>query len=110
MSIDARETTEKTIGDNVFVVKTYATARETNAIQQAYFKGAKVEIIGEQPKISDFNPSVQFEVEKELVAQLVVSMNGTTERVVDRCLDLQSSLYRELIQALDEIASAKKKT
>lgn len=103
-----REQKEIKAGISAFEVKTYATAREANSIQQAYFKGSKLEIVGEQPKISEFNPGVQFEVEQELIANMVISMDGSTENIVERCLDLPNETYRELVEQLDALVSKKK--
>lgn len=103
-----RETKKINIENNEFEVKTYATAREATTIQQAYFKGQKVEVVGDQPKIAEFNPGVQFEVEKELVNQMVVALNGDQANLVDRIIDLPNDIYRQLITQLDEIVSKKK--
>lgn len=61
-----RETRTLTIGQYSFSVKTYATAREVNAIQRVYFRGTKVDVVGQEPRIQEFNPDVQFEVQKEM--------------------------------------------
>lgn len=103
-----RETTTLTIGEHAFIVKTYATAREVNAIQGAYFRGAKVELVGDQPKISEFNPSIQVEVHKEMIAQMVQSVDGVSDGIVDMCLDLPNSVYVELTTELDALVSKKK--
>lgn len=104
-----RATQEIRIGDHAYVVKTYATAREANEIQQAYFKGTKLEVVGAEPKISEFNPGVQFDVHQEMVRQTVVSMDGSAEDIIERCLELPSDEFDELVQALDAIVSKKKK-
>lgn len=103
-----RETKTLKIGSHTFVVKTYATAREANSIQQTYYKGTKVEVVGEQPKISELNPGVGFDVQQELIAQMVVSMDGEADNIVDRCLDLPSDTYNELVAQLDDLVSKKK--
>lgn len=103
-----RDTTELTLGTNSFKVKTYATAREANAIQQAYFKGTKLEVVGDQPKISEFNPGVQFDVHQEMIRQMVVSMDESSERIVERCVDLPNNDFAELVTALDQLISKKK--
>lgn len=103
-----RETKEIVIEKHKFEVKTYATAREVKAIQSAYFKGAKIEIVAEQPKISEFNPDVQFEVEKETIRTMVVSVDGSAEDIVDRCIDLPNDIYLELVGELDSLVSKKK--
>lgn len=103
-----RETKKITAGGHSFTVKTYATAREAHAIQQAYFKGTKLEVVGEQPKISEFNPGVQFEVYQEMVRQMVVDMDDVAEEIVDRCVDLPSEHFDELIAELDGLIAKKK--
>ena len=103
-----RETRAQKFGAHELVVKTYASGREANAIQQAYLKGSKVEIVGEQPKISEFNPAVQQEVEKEMITQMAVSLDGSSDNLVERCLDLPSDIYYEMIQYLDTLVSKKK--
>jgi hypothetical protein len=103
-----RETKDIEIGGRKFKVKTYATAREHQAIQQAYFKGTKLEVVGEQPKISELNPGVLHEVHQEMIRQLVVSMDGTADNIVERCLDLPHDDFGALVGQLDTIISKKK--
>lgn len=103
-----RDTKEIKTGNHTFVVKTYATAREYNAIQQAYFTGTKVEIVGDAPRINEINPGVMFEVHQELVRQAVVSMDGDPANVVERCLELPNDEFQELVGQLDEIVTKKK--
>jgi hypothetical protein len=103
-----RETKEIKVGEHSFIVKTYVTAREQNAVQQAYFKGTKVEVAGNQPRISEFNPGVQYEVRVELIRQMVVAMDDSSEDIVGRCENLPSSDFDALAAQLDEIAASKK--
>jgi hypothetical protein len=102
-----RETTEVRIGDHKFQVKTYANALEGHLISQVLLKGAKMEVIGETPKITDFDIGAQFEMQKEMIAQMVVSMDDNKERIVERCLELRRSEFDQLIAELDEIISKK---
>jgi hypothetical protein len=103
-----RETTTEEIGGHKFEIKTYATAREANAIQQGYFKGTKMELVGDQPKLTEFNPGIQFEVQQELIRQLVVKMDGTDENIVERCLELRNDIFDQLVAHLDALVSKKK--
>lgn len=103
-----RQTKQIDVGGHTFVVKTYATARETQAIQGAYFKGTKIEIVGKEPKFSEFDPTVQYTAEHELLAQMVISIDGNTETIVERCLDLPSEVYEQLVGEVDALASKKK--
>jgi len=103
-----RETKTLDIDGHQFIVKTYATARETNVIQSAYFKGTKVEVVGEQPKISEFNPNVQYEVKLALIEQMVVKMDGSDENIVTSCSDLPDSIFQKLTAQIDELIAKKK--
>jgi hypothetical protein len=108
MSTSERETKNHQIGSHSYVVKTYATAREVNDIQQIYFKGTKVEVLGREPKINEFNPNVQFEMEQAMIREMVVSMDGSEENIVERCTDLPFTEYRDLISLIDDLVSKKK--
>lgn len=102
-----RETKTIEIENHKFVVKTYATAKETNAIQSAYFKGSKVEIVGEQPKISEFNPTVQYDVKLALIGQIVVEMDGSKDNIVNRCEELKDEVFQELTNQIDTLITKK---
>lgn len=102
-----RETKPLKIGERSFVVKTYATAREVNQIQQALLKGTKVSVVGDQPKIDEFNPSAQFEMECELIKTMVVSMDGS-EDFMPILESSPSEVWNELVVALDALVSKKK--
>lgn len=103
-----REIIPVEIEKHTFEVKSYATALESNAIKQAYFNGTKLEVVGDQPKISEFNPNVQFEVQQEMIKQMVVKMDGSEERIVERCLELPVEEFDTLTGKLDDIITKKK--
>lgn len=102
-----RETKIIEIENHKFTVKTYATAKETNAIQSAYFKGSKVELVNEKPQISEFNPTVQYEVKLALIEQIVVDMDGSKDNIVTRCEELKNEVFQELTMQLDELIAKK---
>lgn len=103
-----RETKDVTIGVHKIVLKTYATARESQAIQNVYFSNTKLEVSGESYKINEFNPGVQTEVNKESVKQLVVSIDDKTDNLVETALDFRSEDFDKLIEEIQEITSKKK--
>ena len=103
-----RENKEFTVGEHKYIVKTYATAREHQAIQTALFAGTKFEITGETPKINEFSPAVLFEMQKETIRQLVVKMDESPDNIVDRALELPSDQFEELVAKLDELIAKKK--
>lgn len=102
-----RETQDLKIGGHTITVKTYATAREHQAIQQVLLKDAKFDVAGDTPKLSDFDPTVMFAMNEETIRQMVVSLDWAVENVVDRCLDLPSADFDELILALNDLVAKK---
>lgn len=103
-----RETTTFVADGHEYKLKTYITAKEKNLIQQKAFIGAKVEMVNDTPKVSDFNPNIQWEVKIELIRQIVLEMDGTTENIVERCENLPTDEFDTLTAELDAIASKKK--
>ena len=103
-----RETKEVTIQSHTFKGKTYATAREMNAIQSAYYKGVKLEVKGEVPSISEFDPAVQYDAQVEMIRQLVVEMDGSADNVADRAEGLPNDVFQELAGAIDQLIAKKK--
>lgn len=104
-----RESKTIDLGDGLSaVIKTYATAREVQSVKQSYFVGTKVEIVGDAPKISEFNPGIQGEVEKAMVQSLCVSIGDTKENLYEVALDLKVEQYNKLIEELDALVSKKK--
>jgi hypothetical protein len=104
-----RETTTIEAGEHKFVVKTFANPIEANLIQKAYFGDSAITIEGDKPKIEKFNPTVQFEVNKMLVTQLVVSMDGSEDDIITRCLTtLRDQEFTTLCGEIDELISKKK--
>lgn len=103
-----RDTTTINTSNHSFTVKTYATAKEHNAIQSAYFKGARVEVVGQEPKISEFDPSVQYHVQLEMIRQLVIDMDNSKDKIIDRCENLPTDEFDDLSIQLDGLISKKK--
>lgn len=106
-----RETTTIEIGKNKFKVKSYATAREAATIQNTYFRGTKVEMVNQAPKISDFNPGIHYEVKLETIKLMVMAINDTITdpaAITEYCEQLPSDQFDDLTIALDAIVVKKK--
>lgn len=104
-----RETTTFTHEGRDYVVKTYASAREMKAIQEILFRGAKIEMQpGKEPKLSDLDPTIQYDIQVEMVRQFIVSIDGTTDRLVERCEDLPHAVFDDLVIKLDGLIAKKK--
>jgi len=103
----------KTSFGTEFEIKAWLTAREEQAINNVIFSHVK---FNPSMKASDardgkgmsmaFNEvpaSITIDQQKETIKQFVVSMNGSKENIVERCLDLRASEYDELIKKITEI-------
>jgi hypothetical protein len=110
--MDTKERATKTLNtpnDFVVVVKTYATAREFEQIQQCYMEGANMKLVGKTPTIDNFDPKSEFEAQKKTIEMLVVSINESAENVVTRMLDdMPKEDYDFVMDALDDLSGKKK--
>lgn len=96
------------VGEHTLVIKTYATGREANEIEQVLLSGAKVNMIGGAMAVESFSPSIQQDANRKAVELLVVSLDGDANSVLERVLDLPNALYLEVIEALNEALGKKK--
>jgi len=91
------------------VVKTYATAREFEMIQQCYMAGASMKLVGKTPQIDNFDPKSDFEAQKKTIEMLVVSINGSTDNLVNVMLDdMPKEDYDVIMGELNELSGKKK--
>lgn len=109
MTTTQRETVEVKFGDHTAIVKSYASAKEHNAIQATYFKGMKAEVVDDKPKLTEFDPTVQYQVKVEMVRQMVTSLDGSGDNIVDRCEELPVEDFDDLTSQIDAIIAKKKK-
>lgn len=107
-----RETKEfTTTGGHVLVYKTYVTGRESNEIQKIILQDMKLEI-GEaklSPFIGQVSAAHFTELNNKTIEILVVSLDGKTEALLDKILDLPNQEYSEVIAKLNEVTGEKKK-
>jgi len=106
-----RETKEfkTSSGKNTLVLYTYATGREIRAIDSKYVSSMKLDMVGGEPSMKNIDMSVAYEAENEMIKALVVSINGSTENIVDTILDLEQDEYNEITAELSVITKKKTK-
>jgi len=104
-----RETkTIKTLLGKDLVVYSYATGGEARQLEQHYLKIAKVELDSASvPSFKDVDPSVLFDVEKEMLRLLVVSYDGKTDSVVETLLDLPQDEYECIVKEVNALIKKK---
>ncbi len=90
------------------VLKTFATAREIQAIEGKLFGSVKMGIEKGEPAMQGFTPLAQQGVEHEMIKLLVVSINDVKEGLVDYALDnIKAEDYDFIIAELNEITKKK---
>lgn len=105
-----RETKEfKTTFGTTLKIKTYLTGGESRAIEGKYLSMAKMDLKGSEPVFKDVDLNVSFEVEKELIKIAVVSLNGSTENILDTILNLRADDYEEVVAELNLLTKKKSK-
>ena len=108
---NTRETKEfkTSSGKNTLVLYTYATGREMRAIDSKYVSSMKLDLKNGEPSMNNIDMSVAYEAENEMIKALVVSINGSTEGVIDAILDLHQDEYNEIIAELNVVTKKKTK-
>lgn len=98
----------KTPHGHVVVLKEYATGRESNELQNIYLSSAKISVVGNTPKIDGFDPKAEEQVIHKMIGLLVVSVDGSTDGVVDAVLDMRVDDYNAVVEKLNEVTGKKK--
>lgn len=105
-----RETkTVETKGGHKVVYKSWISGGESNQLSAVWLEDSRVNMTEDgKTKIEGFSGSVGFKAEKKLIEILVVSVNGSTENIVQAVEDLPLPDYKEILAALDIVTGKKK--
>ncbi len=102
-----RETkTITTPGGVVVEVKSYLTGREADAIDAVLTAGIKVNVadmVSGETTIDDMPASIVADQEAKALEVMLVSINGDTEDVYNKVLDLREDEYKFIKQQAKEI-------
>lgn len=95
-----------------YEVKTYLTAKEFHAYQSAPQAAMTVTARlsedgrGVQPEFGDIDmPTMTKASEYKLIEIGIVSLAGSSDKVLERALDLRRDEYEEIVKSLDFLAS-----
>lgn len=83
------------------VIKTYLTGREYREIENVFLRQAKVNVAGQAS--GDFDGSVVKQAEDQLIQQAVISLDGSSENILERFLDLRNEDFSFLVGQLNEM-------
>lgn len=95
----------KTLSDGTTVVlKSYITAREARTFKNILIGGVKLgSSESDVPSISDVNADALAAEEDAEIQAVVLELNGSTENIVSRVLDLPSSSFDELKALIKQV-------
>lgn len=101
----------QTSGGHTVVLNNYITGREQRAIQDVFLTKIQVGNIAGKPELgaSAFEASTINEAQDVAIRTVVVSLDGSSENILERILDLPSDQSGEIIAAVNEVTDAKKK-
>lgn len=102
----------KTKGGTEIEVYEYLTGGDARKIQQVYLEDVKVELDETgKPTMGNINPLLATKAQDRMIELLVVSVEGATDRLLERILELPSSEFDEVIATLDALqGTSEKKT
>lgn len=107
MSNENRETKEINVGGHVIVYKTYLTGREEREIQNQMLNQLELNQKSGEPEITGFKGAMLREQQDKYILNVVVSIDGSSENILDRLLDLPSTQFNKVMEVVQEIAEKK---
>lgn len=97
-------------GKAEIVLKDFINGRDLRAIQEIYAEHAEME----NGQLKSFKSKTSLSaIQDKLIELVVVSVNGSTENIVDAILDLPSKDYEQILGEVQKVAdgtSTEKKT
>jgi|SRR6185436_6649513 len=104
-----RETKQIKAGEHTIVLKTYLNVKEDRAIRNVMMKYVKVDMNESIPKIDAFPAEVVDEIENQQVSQVVVSVDGKAENVLDALLELRAEEFKIVLDEVKQITNLEEK-
>lgn len=103
-----RETKTELIHGIEFTLNTYITGRELRDIEKQMFSNIEIKTVKGENQIQGTNNAklIQDRADAQIKA-VVVAINGSTDDIVNKVLDLRSEIYTALIEKIEEIVSGK---
>jgi len=105
---NTRETKEVTIGAHTFTLHTYITGRESRLVQTEMINNLEMKQANGSPEISGFKGELIALQEDRLISAIVTVMDGSSENIIDRILDLPTDEYDAILKEVRTVAEGKK--
>jgi len=88
------------------VIKAWITGREKRALGRPFLSGMKFSVTEGEPKAEDINPGELMEkAENIAIETIVVSVNGQTEKIVDKILDMKEKDYEFVKSEINKVTT-----
>lgn len=107
------ERTTKTItttGGHKVVIKDFITGREKREITNIYLRDMEMKQKGGESELSGLKGTVASEAEDKAIELIVVSVNDSEKKVLEKVLNLPSEDYDEVVEAINEVTEPRKKS
>jgi len=101
--MDRETKTIKTpLDSNVVIIKTWLTAREKRTISAIFTSKAKF-----NTEKNDFNvdASILNDLQDEQIKNIVISVDGKSENILDTCLDLKAKDYDYILSEIEKVVN-----
>lgn len=105
---NTKETKELVVGANTFVVRTYLTGREVRNIQSAMMSSLEMKQKNGEAEITGFKGEMLALQEDKQIQTVVVSVNGSTDNILNFVLDLPKEEYDQVVAYVKEVSEGKK--
>lgn len=102
-----RETKILKIGENEVKVVTYLTGREMRDIQSSMLSKLEMKQKGDEVEMSGFNGAMVQSQEDQQIIAVVKEVNGSTEDILGKVLDMRSEDYFAVVEYVKSIAEKK---
>lgn len=95
-------------GNQTVVLNTYITGREYEYVQAPLFESMSLapSPIGEV-NMNGFNIAKVNESTHRMLEKIIVSVDGSTDSVLDKILDMQHSDYQFIVDTVNELSKKK---
>ena len=84
-------------------LKSWITGRQQREIDNVAIASAEISIENNKPNISKIQASVARKIEDKSIEVVVVSVNDSTEKVLDAVLDMHSADYNFILEQVNKV-------
>ncbi len=96
-----------TTGGHKAVIKSFITARDMRVLKDMYLAVAKFDT--KSSEVFDVDIEKASEIEDKTLELVIVSLNGETEGLIEKLLDLPAKDYGEIFEEVQGVAGFDKK-